>query len=518
MTRHLSRSALRGMAIFLVAGALAPLSGREIQGPQKRPVLSVKRAAEKVRRLKFTLDTFQMSTVQVHGQTFTRLKMEGSSPSPGLPFCDANLVLAPDSSLRATVEEQSFENLILEHPPEGLDREGRPLMEDHTESYSVGKPYIYRDLRGVSIRIHPFRYDPATQTLRVTRNFTLLLEECRNESPDQAISARATALPPSEMIPLYRNFFLDQDRIPAPPLPPRGGILVIAPPRYREVLQPFVEHKTRLGVKITLRELPKNMDIQALIRDEYEADPCLLYVHLAGDQDEIPSPKNAEGHPADAQLGWITPDPYAELLVDRFRASNPQELVHQINQIIADENAPTQCASPDKALPDKAHEEMVLPPTPDSSALPKVATVGKPCADITGVDSVKQPVKLSDFKGKVILLEVTSAWCRPSNKTARLLDSFNRKYKDKGLVCVTCLTDGATQTNASEWVRKHQSYMPIITDAKGRKGPSETFYVKATGFYPTYVVIDKKSNARLVVAEEVEKALTMALSLLSDSH
>lgn len=53
--------------------------------------------------------------------------------------------------------------------------------------------------------------------------------------------------------------------------------------------------------------------------------------------------------------------------------------------------------------------------------------------DFTLQDVSGTPVKLSDHRGKVVVLEFWATWCPPCRASAPGLEKLHRAYKDKGL-------------------------------------------------------------------------------------
>jgi peroxiredoxin len=65
----------------------------------------------------------------------------------------------------------------------------------------------------------------------------------------------------------------------------------------------------------------------------------------------------------------------------------------------------------------------------------------KPAPDFTLKDSEGHDVKLSDFRGKVVLLNFWATWCGPCKIEMPWFVDFQRKYKDQGFSVVAVSLD-----------------------------------------------------------------------------
>jgi len=88
-------------------------------------------------------------------------------------------------------------------------------------------------------------------------------------------------------------------------------------------------------------------------------------------------------------------------------------------------------------------------PTRSSAVLNAVAP------DFTLQDISGRNISLSDYKGKVVLLEFWATWCPPCNASVPALVELTRKYEQKDFIVIGVSID--SDSDASEKVRKFSS-------------------------------------------------------------
>src|ERR1700733_13575868 len=97
-----------------------------------------------------------------------------------------------------------------------------------------------------------------------------------------------------------------------------------------------------------------------------------------------------------------------------------------------------------------------------------------------------QPVKLSDFKGKVVILDFWATWCPPCRAEIPGFIDLQKKYQDQGLIIVgVSMNDGGVDTVKS-FVQKMGMNYPVVM--------SDTNVVSAYGnieAIPTTFIIDR---------------------------
>jgi peroxiredoxin len=114
-----------------------------------------------------------------------------------------------------------------------------------------------------------------------------------------------------------------------------------------------------------------------------------------------------------------------------------------------------------------------------------VRLVGKSAADFTLKDLQGQKVSLSDFQGKIVLLDFWATWCPPCREELPSIDKLYRTYKDKDLA-VLGINDEDSGTVKS-FLKKNDYSLPTLVDSK--RSVHRIYGARAI---PTVVVIDRK--------------------------
>ena len=98
-------------------------------------------------------------------------------------------------------------------------------------------------------------------------------------------------------------------------------------------------------------------------------------------------------------------------------------------------------------------------------------------------------VKLSDYRGKVVILDFWATWCPPCIKGIPDFVELQKEYGDKGLAILGISLDQNPKQVLPKFIKKYKVNYPILlTDGKVDKA-----YGGVTGI-PTTFVIDRKGE------------------------
>lgn len=140
----------------------------------------------------------------------------------------------------------------------------------------------------------------------------------------------------------------------------------------------------------------------------------------------------------------------------------------------------------------------------------KLAKAPKPLPDLAFVDGTDKAVKLSDYKGKVVLMNFWATWCAPCVKEMPSLDRLQAEMgKDKFVVLPLSL-DGPSKPKVVPFYKnKDLTELGIYFD-KGHK----TMQAVDVNVLPTSILIDAEGRELGRIEGEADWAKPEAVALM----
>jgi len=136
----------------------------------------------------------------------------------------------------------------------------------------------------------------------------------------------------------------------------------------------------------------------------------------------------------------------------------------------------------------------------------KAIKIGDTYANFSQKDIHQNTIHLSDFKGKVILLEFWGSWCGPCREGNPELVSIYTDFKNKGFE----IFGVGAETDKTQWlnaIEKDNLAWTNVTDFKGDKNNAAIIY--GVSYYPTNFLIDRTGTviARDLTGEKLREKL-----------
>jgi thiol-disulfide isomerase/thioredoxin len=100
-------------------------------------------------------------------------------------------------------------------------------------------------------------------------------------------------------------------------------------------------------------------------------------------------------------------------------------------------------------------------------------------------------IRLSDYKGKVVLLNFWATWCPPCRAEMPDLIKMQREYRSRGLQVIGVTYPPQEVSEVRQFIRKLGVNYPIALGTKETK-----ILFDKTGTLPLTVVIDRQGNVR----------------------
>lgn len=110
-------------------------------------------------------------------------------------------------------------------------------------------------------------------------------------------------------------------------------------------------------------------------------------------------------------------------------------------------------------------------------------------ADFTVAGLTGPPLRLNDFKGKVVFLNFWATWCPPCKEEMPSMERLYQRFKDQGFVVLAISIDAEGAQVVTPFVKEHKLTYPIGLDPK-----MELALKYEVRGLPTSFLVNKKGN------------------------
>jgi len=148
----------------------------------------------------------------------------------------------------------------------------------------------------------------------------------------------------------------------------------------------------------------------------------------------------------------------------------------------------------------------LAPPRIDVSSLD---VRGEEVWDFELPDLEGMPVKLSDFKGNVVVLNFFGSWCEPCGKEMPSLERAFQRNKEHGLVVLGIAADPEGVKTVAPFLKQHNVTFPVLLDPK-----SEVFSRYFVRAIPVTYLLDREGKIATMYRGEADWNSDEAQALL----
>jgi len=287
----------------------------------------------------------------------TTLQIKGA---PNVPKFTATLVIPNNKKMQVEISDEEYIEIqdINIAPSKGIiTRNINPNTVAYTygeqysnneffpkKLFSLDKPFIQRDIRGITVKINPFQYNPITRVLRVYTHLKVRVFTNGEIDNINIITQKSEKKQINdEFAQIYKRSFLNygssEKYTPIEEGHP-GKMLIISDAGFMSAMQPFVDWKNQKGIATKIVDVATVGNtasaIKTYVQDYYSNNPEFCYLLLVGDASQVASDhSNGASGDSDNMYGYLAGDDHRiDIFVGRFSAETEADVTTQVDRTI----------------------------------------------------------------------------------------------------------------------------------------------------------------------------------------
>ncbi|MDR0872345.1 MAG: C25 family cysteine peptidase [Prevotellaceae bacterium] len=282
---------------------------------------------------------------------------------PELPKIVRDISIPPTSGITGKVIKSEYKDVQLPIIPSkgvllrNINPKDVPYIFDEAYSqnkfypenrFDFGEPYLMRNVRGNTVSIYPFAYNPVTQTLRIYTKLTIEIsfEGMNNKNTLTRISEDRNQY----FEPVFRNHFINYvtqsnyggSTENTRSVTDNGKMLIITYDNFYNDILNYATHKNSIGIPTQVVKMSNigttSANILNYIQNSYNNDNTLTFVLLVGDHTQVPSMLVGSAGSDPSYSLIVGSDNYPDIIVGRFSAETNAQLATMISRSIAYDN------------------------------------------------------------------------------------------------------------------------------------------------------------------------------------
>ena len=144
----------------------------------------------------------------------------------------------------------------------------------------------------------------------------------------------------------------------------------------------------------------------------------------------------------------------------------------------------------------------------------KPAKDRKLAPDFTLKDASGKAVKLSDYRGKAVIIDFWATWCGPCKVEIPWFIEFQRKYKDRGLVVLGVASGDEDWTVVRPFAEQMKINYPVL---QGNDTTADLY--GGIEALPTTFIVDREGRiAKIHIGLASKEDFENAIEKILDSH